>query len=447
MDAFYAAVEVLDDPSLAGRPLIVGGIGARGVVASCSYEARRYGVRSAMSSTEAVRRCPHAVFRAGRFERYQEISTELHAIFASFTPLVEGIALDEAFLDVSGATRLLGSAETLAWGIRSRVTDELGLSCSVGVASTKVVAKLASEAAKPTASPSGITAGAGVVVVAPGDELAFLHPLPIEALWGVGPVTSERLRRLGVNTVGHLAATPIDVLESVLGRSHGRHLHQLALGIDPRRVVPDRAVKSIGHEETYARDRYDPDSLAVEVIRMADAVADRVRAQAVTGRTVTLKLRYADFSTVTRSKTVETATNEAQTIARVAIDLLRSLDVSAGVRLLGVSLSNLAVGAPEVSEQLSLLFAEPVKSADAWTAASDAVAEVRRRFGASAVGPAVLLDDDGLRLRRTGDAPWGPRGSGTAPTESRVAEPEEGRRVVSEGRRGGSRGRNGRAKQ
>jgi DNA polymerase-4 len=405
MDAFYASVEVLDDPTLAGRPLIVGGDGARGVVASCSYEARRSGVRSAMPSVEARRRCPDAVFRPGRFDRYQAISTELHAIFAAFTPLVEGIALDEAFLDVSGAVRLLGPPEELAVRIRARVSAELHLSCSVGVASTKVVAKLASEAAKPRATAAGVVPGPGVVVVAPGREEDFLRPLPVDALWGVGPVTSGRLRRLGISTVGRLADTPVEVLAATLGAAHGRHLHDLAHGVDPRRVEVDREAKSIGHEETYARDRYDPDQLAVEAVRLADAVADRLRDHVLSGRTVTVKVRFADFTTITRSRTLEAATDEAHRIAEVARSLLAGVDVSPGVRLLGVSVAGLGPAGPgPVTVQLSLdLDPHPAtgpppeaEARDGWAAASDAVARVRRRYGAASLGPAALLGEGGL---------------------------------------------------
>jgi DNA polymerase IV len=429
MDAFYASVEVLDDPSLAGLPLIVGGDGARGVVASCSYEARRFGVRSAMSSVEARRRCPQAVFRSGRFDRYAELSAQLHGIFADFTPLVEGIALDEAFLDVTGAVRLFGPPEHVAAAIRQRVSAELGLACSVGVAATMVVAKLASKAAKPRATRAGVAPGPGVFVVAPGEEVAFLHPMPIEALWGVGPATATRLRRLGMATVGDLASVSVDVLESAIGRAHGRHLHELSLGIDPRRVEPDRVVKSIGHEETYARDRYDRDELAREVIRMADAVATRMRALPILGRTVTLKLRHADFSTITRSRTLEYPTDIGRDIALAATELLDALDLAPGVRLLGVSMANLsAAGGTVVEEQLALDLVgadlaveegaaggterggsrERSANRASWAAAADALSEVRERFGDTALGPAALLGATGLVVRRHGDAPWGP---------------------------------------
>ena len=226
----------------------------------------------------------------------------IHVIFREYTPLVEGISLDEAFLDVTGATRLFGPATEIAAAIRARVATELGLACSVGVAPVKFLAKLASEAAKPRASLRGVVAGAGVVVVEPGQELRFLHPLPIESLWGVGPATAARLRRLGVTTVGELAAVPADVLEAAVGRAHGSHLGRLAHGIDERSVEPDREVKSVSHEETYPVDRYDRRELGEEIVRMADSVASRMRRAGVVGRTVTLKVRFGDFVTRTRSR-------------------------------------------------------------------------------------------------------------------------------------------------
>lgn len=417
MDAFYAAVEVRDDPSLAGRPLVVGGTGRRGVVASCSYEARAYGIRSAMPSATARRLCPHAVFVPGRFDRYREASAAIHEVFAEVTPLVEGIALDEAFLDVTGAVGLLGPAPGIAAGLRRRVREETGLSCSVGVAPVKFLAKLASEAAKPVAGPGGPTAGPGVVVVEPGGELAFLHPLPIEALWGVGPATAARLRRLGLATVGELAAVPVAALEAAVGRAHGAHLHRLAHALDDRPVVPHRAAKSVGHEETYAHDRHDPAELRVEVLRMADAVAARLRAAGTAGRTVTLKVRYGDFTTLTRSRTSRAPLAGARDLAAAATTLLDGVDVTPGVRLLGVSVSNLGDDAAAGAEQLALgldtgpgdpAAAPPPAEAGRWAAAEDAVASVRRRFGDRVVGPAALLGPAGLRVKRQGDTQWGP---------------------------------------
>jgi DNA polymerase IV len=410
MDAFYAAVEALDDPGLKGKPLIVGGTGRRGVVASCSYEARAYGVRSAMPSTQARRLCPHAVFVAGRFDRYAEVSRRLHGIFRAYTPLVEGIALDEAFLDVTGSERLFGPGADIAAAIRARVAAELGLACSVGVASVKFLAKLASEAAKPTAALSGVEAGAGVVVVAAGQELAFLHLMPTERLWGVGPATAGRLRRLGVTTVGELAAVPPAVLEATLGGAHGRQLGQLARGVDDRTVEPDREVKSVSHEETYADDVFDRDQLGREVVRMADAVASRMRRATLVGRTVGLKIRYGDFVTLTRSRTCPAGLSDGPLIAAIATSLLAGVDVDRGVRLLGVGVSNLSPTGSERAEQMSfeLAVAPGPAPPDSWHRASGAVDAVRDRFGDQAVGPARLLAAGGLQVKRPGDTQWGP---------------------------------------
>ena len=402
MDAFFAAVEVLADPSLAGSPLIVGGAGGRGVVASCSYEARSYGIRSAMPSMRARRLCPHAVFVPGRYDVYAGYSKRLHEVLTSFTPLVEGIALDEAFLDVTGAQRLWGSGPQIATAIRRRVFDETKLWCSVGVAPSKFLAKLASEAAKPKAGPpgQGPLSGLGVKVVTPGEELAFLHPHPVEALWGVGPATRRRLDRFGIRTVGDLAAMPLATLTGALGEAHGRHLHGLAWARDDRAVEPDREAKSIGHEETYAKDHYALDALREEALRLSDAVANRLREADVAGRTITLKVRFASFETITRSRTLLRPVDSGAAVARVAMELLEAVDPSPGVRLLGVSVSNLG---PRPGEQLRLGEGE-----DGEPAVARAVDEVRRRFGDAAVGPATLLRSDGLAVKRRGDQQWGP---------------------------------------
>ncbi|MGH9266059.1 MAG: DNA polymerase IV [Acidimicrobiales bacterium] len=414
MDAFYAAVEVLADPSLAGRPVIVGGAGARGVVASCSYEARSYGIHSAMPSTRARRLCPHAVFVHGRHDLYQDYSRRLHAVLTSFTPLVEGIALDEAFLDVTGARRLWGTGAEIAARIRARVFDETGLWCSVGVAPSKFLAKLASEAAKPRAGPPGAppTAGLGVKVVEPGEELGFLHPHPVGALWGVGPATRRRLDRFGIRTVGDLAAMPLATLVGALGEAHGRHLHALAWARDERAVEPDRAAKSVGHEETYATDHHRLATLREEALRLSDAVANRLREAGMAGRTVTVKVRFTGsvpersggFQTITRSRTVPTPVDSGPAIARVANELLETVDPSPGVRLLGVSVSNLA---PRPGEQLRL-GEEASGPAGREPAVARVVDEVRRRFGDTSVGPATLLRGDGLAVKRRGDQQWGP---------------------------------------
>ncbi|HVM01811.1 MAG TPA: DNA polymerase IV [Acidimicrobiales bacterium] len=406
MDAFYASVEVLRDPSLAGRPVIVGGAGDRGVVASCSYEARAHGVASAMPSARARRLCPAAVFVHGDLSRYGDYSRRIHEVFASYTPLVEGISLDEAFLDVAGARRLFGSAPEIAAAVRRRIADEVGLGCSVGVAPSKLLAKLASKRAKPRASPAGVVPGPGVVVVRPGEELAFLHPLPVSALWGVGPRTAQRLEGRGVRTVGELAAVPRATVVEWLGAGAGAQLWDLAWARDPRPVVPSRPPKSVGHEETFAVDLRDRHHLHREVVRQADAVAARLRAAGLAGRTVTVKVRYNDFATITRSRTLPEAVDTAPEVAAAAGALLDGVDPRAGVRLLGVSVANLARGA---ARQLALGGAGP-----GWGEASEAVDGVRARFGPRAVGPAALLGERGLGVRRPGDQQWGPEG-GSAP--------------------------------
>jgi DNA polymerase-4 len=407
MDAFFVAVELLRRPELRGRPVIVGGSGERGVVAAASYEARRFGVHSAMPSVRARRLCPDAVFLPGDHAHYEDVSRQVFDVFASFTPLVEGLSLDEAFLDVSGATRLFGDAVTIGRSLRARVAEETGLTCSVGVAQVKFLAKLASEAAKPRVTARGIEPGAGVVEVKPGEELAFLHPLPVQALWGVGPATLRRLQRLGVTTVGDLAGVPESTLVSALGRAHGEHLHRLAHAVDDRAVEPDRALKSVGHEQTFAHDLVDLEACRTEVLRMADAVAGRLREHQLAGRTITLKVRFHDFDTISRSVTVGEPV-DGVAVADAALGLLDTIDPTAGVRLLGVSVSNLVVEAPH---QLRLdEGAEP-----RWGEATRAVDDIRRRYGSAAIGPARLVGPAGLRVARRGSQQWGPDEPPAAP--------------------------------
>jgi len=406
MDSFYASVEILHDPSLRGKPVIVGGDGARGVVASCNYEARAFGVHSAMPSTQAKRLCPHAVFLHGRFDVYADVSRRMHEVMQSYTPLVEGISLDEAFLDVTGSSALFGHGEDIARRLRDRIHDELELWCAVGVAPVKLLAKLASKAAKPTPSRNGPIDGAGVVVVRPGEELAFLHPLPVRALWGVGPATQQRLARFGIETVRDLAELPKDTLVAALGPALGAHLHDLAWARDDRAVVPDQEPKSIGHEETYARDIHTSARLEHEAVRMSDAVADRLRKHDLAGRTITIKVRFHDFHTITRSHTIPTPTANATVIADVAKGLIAQVDPAPGVRLFGVTASNL--GRP-VAEQLTL---DEMDRPAASERAAEAVEDIRRRFGDRAVGPAALVGRDGLRLKRMGDTQWGPSNDG-----------------------------------
>ncbi|MEY3033402.1 MAG: hypothetical protein RLZ86_24, partial [Actinomycetota bacterium] len=300
MDAFYVSVELRRRPELRGRPVVVGGSGSRGVVAAANYEARRFGVFSAMPSSRARRLCPQAVFLPGDHALYAEVSEDVHRIFEDVTPLVEPIALDEAFLDVTGARALFGDGETIGRFIRRRVLDELELQCSVGVATSKFVAKLASKGAKPRVTDRGVEEGIGVLVVEPGREREFVSPLPVDALWGVGPATLTRLERLGVRTVSDLAELPPEILERSVGVAHGRHLAALARADDDREVTPHRPAKSIGNEETFARDLVSADEIRSEVVRLADHVAGRLRRHGRSARTVTLKIRYSSFETITR---------------------------------------------------------------------------------------------------------------------------------------------------
>ncbi len=341
MDAFYVEVERQRDPSLVGRPVVVGGSGRRGVVASASYEARARGVRSAMPTAQALRLCPSAVVVTSDFSGYVKASAAIAETFESVTPHVEPIALDEAFLDVSGAHRLFGTSPEIAWHIRGAIRDIVGLDCSVGVASTKTLAKLASVAAKPIVSPHGPRPGLGVRVVEVAEQLAFLWEHPVEALWGVGPVTLQRLRAIGVVTVGDLATIRVDTLVAAVGAAHGSHLAELAQGRDERPVHHGGTPKSIGHEETFEFDIADIERIRSETIRLADAVASRLRAAGLWGRTVTVKVRYPDFSLRTRAQTLSESFRTSRTLAAVAHSLIERLDLSAGVRLLGISVSGL----------------------------------------------------------------------------------------------------------
>jgi DNA polymerase-4 len=412
MDAFFVSVELLDQPELRGKPVVVGGDGERGVVAAASYEARAFGIHSAMSSVQARRLCPHAVFLRGRYHRYSEVSANVMAIFKDVTPLVEPLSLDEAFLDVTGALRLLGEAPTIAASIRRRVLDEQGLTCSVGVASTKFVAKLATEAAKPKASKNGPQFGSGVFVVEPEETLSFLRPLPVESLWGVGPATLTKLHRIGVLTIADLADLPEENVVAVLGRSQGRHLHSLANGQDERAVEPDRAMKSIGQEETFSRDHHLRSTLDHELVQFADSVASRLRAQGLVGRTVQLKVRFGDFTTITRSTTLVVAVDDSRSLLEAGRGLLALVDPAQGVRLLGLSVSGLS---SDSSRQLT--FDEAI-SGPGWQEADRTIDEIRARFGDEAIGPAVAAGPDGLRLKRRGAQQWGPGAEQTDPGSS-----------------------------
>jgi DNA polymerase-4 len=401
MDAFYASVEQLRNPELRGKPVIVGGPGARGVVAAASYEARVFGIHSAMSSIQAQRLCPHAVFVAGDHEHYGEISQRLMAIFTSFTPLVEAISLDEAFLDVTGARRLHGDGATIGAKIRAAVYEQESLTCSVGVAPSKFVAKLASEAAKPRVGRRGPEPGLGVKVVEAEDVLAFLHPLPVQALWGVGPKTLEKLHRLGVDTIRDLADLDERATIATLGAANGAHLRRLSMGLDDRDVVPHQKAKSIGHEETFAADHHRIDTLQHELVRLGDSVAGRLRGAGVAGRTISIKVRFHDFRTITRSVTLPSAVDTGPDVVRAASELLGRIDPTPGVRLLGVHVSQLVEGA---ARQLSLDDVE----APSWDDATGAIDAIRARYGPGSIVPASLAGPEGIRVKKRGDQQWGP---------------------------------------
>ena len=401
MDAFFVSVELVRRPELRGLPVVVGGDGERGVVAAASYEARAYGVRSAMPSTRARRLCPDVVFLPGDHRHYGEVSRRVMLIFRRYTPLVEPLSLDEAFLDVSGVERLHGPPTEVAAAIRSDVLAEEGLGCSVGIAANKFLAKLASAQAKPTAGMDGPAPGRGVQVVPADGIREFLDPLPVEAIWGVGPRTLERLQRLGVRTVAELRAVPEPTLVSSVGRVAGAQFWRLARGIDERRVDPAQSVRSIGHEETFSRDLTEPGDLRRELIRMVDAVGRRLREAGVAGRTVTVKVRFPDFTTVSRSQTLPDATDLVVNILEVATGLLESLDTTSGIRLLGVSLSGLRDGSVRQLRFEDL--GDP-----GWLEAEQAVDRIRDRFGVGSIGPATTVGPEGLRPRERGDGQWGP---------------------------------------
>jgi DNA polymerase-4 len=403
MDAFFVSVELRRRPELVGQPVVVGGTGRRGVVAAASYEARRFGVRSAMPSVVAKRRCAHAVFLPGDHALYSEVSGQVRAILDRYTPLVEPLSLDEAFLDVTGSIGLFGSAPEIARRIRSEVADELHLTCSVGVAPNKFLAKLASVEAKPIASPGGVAPGPGVVVVDRDAVDGFLGPLPVERLWGVGPATLDKLHRIGVRRVADLVTVDERVLATSLGAAQARHLSALARGIDDRPVEPEREAKSIGHEETFETDKHEVAELRRELVRLADAVAQRLRRADVGARTLTLKLRFdSGFQTITRSVTSGEPVDLAPEIVTMLAPLLDSIDPSPGIRLLGVSGSNLT---PMV-RQLTLESASD--ATPDWSAATGALDEIRERFGSAAIGPASALESGRLRVVRPGEQQWGP---------------------------------------
>jgi DNA polymerase-4 len=376
MDAFYASVELIDRPELRGRPVIVGGGGGRSVVLSATYEARRDGVHSAMPMGRARRLCSQAVVIEPDHDRYAEVSAGVMEIFRSITPLVEPLSLDEAFLDVSGARRRLGSPTRIAELIRDRVADEQRITASVGVAASKFVAKLASTRAKPD----------GLLVVPRHETVTFLHALPLGALWGVGEKTEDALRRLGLVTVADLAHTPVETLRRALGDVAGSQLHALAWGRDDRVVVPERIEKSIGAEETFRTDVDDPEVIARELLRLSERVAARLRSAGMLGRTVSIKIRFADFTTLTRARTLPEHTDLSRTVHATALDLYARLGLDrARLRLVGVRVESL-IESSAGHHQLAL-----GERPTGWREAERAVDRASARFGAGAVRPASLV--------------------------------------------------------
>ena len=377
MDAFYASVEVRKDPRLAGQPVLVGGLGGRGVVASASYEARRYGVRSATPMSQALRLCPHAVVRPPDFDAYRQISGQLIDLFRERTPLVEPLSLDEAFLDVSGATRLLGEPRRIAEDLRADIAERLGLPASVGIGPNKFLAKLCSGKAKPD----------GLLHVRADEVVEFLAPLDVRDLWGVGEQTAAKLERYGVRIVSDLRTTPEATLTRIVGPAAAHHLVRLAVGDDRRPVIAYEAAKGMSAEETFDRDVDDPAVLRRELLRLAEKVARRLRRGEVAARTATLKLRYANFSTITRSRTLSVPTDEATVLHRevcAALDALRLERVR--VRLVGLGTSNLVPAGS--ARQLGLL------DDDRWGRLERAADEARSRFGGEAVTRGALLDEE-----------------------------------------------------
>lgn len=373
MDAFYASVAELDHPEYKGKALVVGA-GARGVVLSANYEARKFGIRAAMPVGRAKRMAPHAIFIAPEHHRYSEISARIMAIFHSYTPLVEPISLDEAFLDVTGSQKLFGTGREIAAKIREQVEKEEGITCSVGLAQSKFIAKLASQHCKPN----------GMLEIKADRILEFLHPLPVRAIWGVGPKTAESLERLGLHTVSDIAHTPRATLIRALGEATGASLYELAWGRDYRDVIPDEPEKSIGNEETFSEDLDNPEEILREFLRMTEKATARLRERSLFAKTISIKIKFADFSSLTRSKTVPIAIDNTHDTYEVVKALYLALrNEGARIRLVGVSLSQLQEGAPV---QLELGARER-----GWREADTAIDRAQARFGRGSVRPGRLI--------------------------------------------------------
>lgn len=377
LDAFYPAVEVLDKPELKGKPVIVGGSRERGVVSSASYEARKYGVHSAQPMATALRLCPQGIPLPVRMTRYKEISHQVFGIFRRFTPLVEPLSIDEAFLDVTGSLRLFGRPEEIAKKIREIVFRETGLTVSAGVASSKFVAKIASDMDKPD----------GLTIVPLDRARDFLNPLPISKMWGVGKVTREALAKLNIHTFRDLSRMPIEIMKRRFGK-HGVKMHRLSMGFDDREVIPEQDVKSVGHEETFSEDIREADRARGQLLSLADRVGRRMRRMCLEGRTVTLKVKYSDFSLITRSVTLPHHTDDGSEIYKTACDLLEKTAVGRRpVRLLGISLSQLNTGS---SGQLSLF--NEKRGPGRKKELHKALDSIHEKFGEKGIRPGTLLE-------------------------------------------------------
>jgi DNA polymerase-4 len=376
MDAFYASVAELDNPQYKGRALVVGA-GARGVVLSANYEARKFGIRAAMPVGRAKRMAPHAIFIAPEHHRYAEISERVMEIFHNYTPLVEPISLDEAFLDVTGSQKLFGTGREIAQKIRAEVESQEGITCSVGIAQSKFIAKLASQHCKPN----------GMLEIKSDRILEFLHPLPVRAIWGVGPKTAESLDRLGLHTVADIANTPRATLIRALGEATGESLYELSWGRDYRNVVVDEPDKSIGNEETFSHDLDNPEEILQEFLRMTEKSTARLRERGLFAKTISIKVRFADFSTISRAKTLPLAIDSTHETYDIVRQLYQALRIDgARLRLVGVSLSNLQEDAPE---QMMLGAREK-----GWREADSAIDKAKARFGRSSVRPGRLIRPD-----------------------------------------------------
>ena len=377
MDAFYASVEERDNPALKGKAVVVG-TGVRGVVSAANYEARKFGIHAAMPVGRAKRLAPHAIFVPPNMSRYSEVSSHIMEIFRSVTPLVEPLSLDEAFLDVTGAKRLLGDGREIAKQIRAKVEASEGITCSVGIATTKFIAKLASGRCKPN----------GMLEIAADRVLEFLHPLPVNAIWGVGPKTNEELQKLGLRTVADIANTPRQTLIRALGEAAGASLYELSWGRDYRDVEPEEVDKSISAAETFDSDTEDQEIVLRELLRLTEKATYRMREKDFSARTISIKVRFADFKTISRSKTVPLAISATHEVFEVVKALFLGLKLDrARIRLVGVSLDGLEDGI-DASEQLVLGERE-----NGWRQATAAIDKASARFGQGSVRPARLFDE------------------------------------------------------